>query len=84
MSDDDRLGPPEFCRQEAQERRAEMRRHTLRWSLLFAAIFAFVFFTFWWAGAAVHFGASRVETSTVATWRVSGTLRDARTGAPAP
>jgi len=25
-----------------------MRRHTLRWSLLFAVVFGFVFCTFWW------------------------------------
>ncbi len=82
MADDESPVTPEFWRDEQRGNRGEMRRQTLRWGLLFAVVFAFVFFAFWWAGSAVHFSASRVETSTAATWRVSGAVRDARTGAP--
>lgn len=73
---------PEFWREEELADRREMRRQFLRWGLLFGALLAFVFFAFWWSGRTVHFGASRVEMSTHATWRVRGTVRDARGGAP--
>ena len=82
MADEERPETPEFWRDQEREARGEMRRHALRWSLLFAAIFACVFFALWWAGSAVSFSASRVETTTAATWHVWGTVRDARTGAP--
>jgi hypothetical protein len=84
VADENHPATPEFWRQEQIDERGEMRRQTLRWGLLFAAVFAFVFFAFWWAGSAVRFGASRVETTTAATWRVWGTVRDARSGAPIP
>ena len=84
MADDERPGTPEFWRDEQQHERGEMSRQALRWSLLFFAVFAFVFLAFWWSSSAVHFGASRVQTTTAATWRLWGTVRDARTGAPVP
>jgi len=82
VADEERPETPEFWRDQEREARGEMRRQTVRWGLIFAAILASVIFVVWWATSAIGFSASRVEATTAATWRVWGTVRDARTGAP--
>ena len=56
----------------------------LRLSLTFFLLFAGVFFAFWWSGSAIRFGASRVADTSQPTYRISGLVRDARTGQPIP
>lgn len=68
----------------AVEDREDLRKQVLRWSLIFAALLAAVFFALWWSASAVHFGATRVDQSTPFTWRVTGVVRDAETGRPVP
>jgi hypothetical protein len=53
-----------------------------RWTIAFGLLFAGVFFCFWWSGAAVRFGAARVTDRLVPTWRVFGSVRNARSGEP--
>jgi hypothetical protein len=79
--------PPEpqtFLEEEIQDERSEMRRLFLRLTLGFAALFGFVFFAFWWSGSAIRFGAARVMASNAPTYRIWGTVCDARSGRPIP
>jgi hypothetical protein len=78
------VAPPEFWQQEPAEERKLYRRQIFRWSLLFLALCGGVFFAFWWSGSAIHFGASRVTETTAPTYKVTGKVVDARTGAPVP
>jgi hypothetical protein len=85
MPDEDKFTPqPEFWREEVSEDRRDMRKLMLRWGLLFAGVLAGMFFALWWAGAALHFTASRVDETTRATYKVSGIVRNAVTGVPIP
>lgn len=59
-------------------------RTVLRLAIIFALLFAGVFFAFWWAGSAVRFSAARAADRTTPTWRISGTVRDALTHQPIP
>jgi hypothetical protein len=59
-------------------------RPALRLAIIFALLFAGVFFAFWWAGSAVRFSAARAADRTVPTWRISGMVRDAMTHQPIP
>jgi len=74
----------EFWDEEIRDDRDLARKQILRWSVVFVLLFLFVLFAFWWAGSAIHFGASRVNESTPATYRVFGTVRSAATGQPVP
>ncbi len=82
--DEEPAGQPEFWREEAVAGRRELRRQAVRWGLVFALLVATLFFALWWSASAVHFGATRVEHTTPFQWKVSGTVRDAKTGAPVP
>ncbi len=84
MVDDDRRVSPEFWRDEEVEHRVDMRRQFYRWLLLFSVVLAFFAFALWWAASVVHFSAARIQFRSTATWRVWGTVRDARTGTPVP
>lgn len=75
---------PEFWQEEAKDDRREMQKQVLRWGLLFVLLCCFAGFAIWWASSAVNFSASRVESTTGATYRVKGVVRDASTGAPVP
>ena len=57
-------------------------RPALRLAIIFALLFAGVFFAFWWAGSAVRFSAARAADRTTPTWTISGTVRDAVTHQP--
>ena len=70
--------------QDAAESGDSWVRPALRLALIFALLFAGVFFAFWWAGSAVRFSAARAADRTVPTWRISGTVRDAVTHQPIP
>jgi len=59
-------------------------RTVLRLAVIFALLFGFVFFAFWWAGSAVRFSAARAANHTIPTWIVSGEVRDAVTRQPIP
>jgi hypothetical protein len=83
-SDPDDLRPSSFEEEEAANFRRHLLRQALRWALLFGALFAMVFFAFWWSGAAIRFGASRVADRPEATWRIVGTVRGAATHDPVP
>jgi len=80
----DELRPVEFWQEVALNDRREFRRLLLRWSLIFAALCAFVVFFVWWAGAALRFSATRVDATTPPTYRVFGIVRDRATGQPVP
>lgn len=71
-----------------EEESADLRRHFVRQAtrltLAFALLFGAVFFTFWWSGSAVRFGAARVADRAETTWRVTGTVRDGVTHRPIP
>jgi hypothetical protein len=73
-----------FLEEEIQTERSETRRLMVRMAAGFAALFAFVFFAFWWSGSAIRFGASRVTGSNTPTYRVWGTVRDAQSHQPIP
>ncbi len=81
---DDPSKPAEFWEEEAGAQGEDLRKHLVRWVLVFAGLCAAVFFTIWWASSAVRFSASRVTASTAPSYRVSGVVRDARSGAPIP
>ena len=59
-----------------------MKKQVLRWGLLFGVLFCFVFFAIWWATSAVNFSTSRVDSTTRATYKISGRVRDEANGAP--
>jgi hypothetical protein len=59
-------------------------RPALRLAIVFALLFAGVFFAFWWAGSAVRFSAERAGARAFPTWQVSGTVRDTVTRQPIP
>jgi hypothetical protein len=59
-------------------------RAVLRLAVIFGLLFGFVFFAFWWAGAAVSFTAARAADRSVPTWIVSGGVSDAVTNQPIP
>jgi hypothetical protein len=59
-SDPDDLRPASFEEEEAANLRRHFLRQALRRALTFGTLFAVVFFAFWWSGAAIRFGASRV------------------------
>jgi hypothetical protein len=80
----DDLRPASFDEEESANLRRHFLRQALRWALAFGALFAAVFLAFWWSGAAVRFGASRVAERPAATWRVVGTIRNAATHDPIP
>jgi hypothetical protein len=50
----------------------------------FAIIFGFVYFAFWWSGAAVGFGARRASGQAQPTWHVKGIIRNVITREPVP
>jgi hypothetical protein len=59
-------------------------RTALRFTAAFALLFGGVFFAFWWSGSAIRFGAARTADRAVATWTVSGTVRNSVTHQPIP
>jgi hypothetical protein len=59
-------------------------RAVLRLALIFALLFGFVFFAFWWAGSAVSFTAARAADRSAPTWLVEGVVRDAVARQPIP
>jgi hypothetical protein len=83
-SDPDDLRPASFEEEEAANLRRHFLRQALRWTLTFGTLFAVVFLAFWWSGAAIRFGASRVAERPVPAWRVVGTVRSAATHQPVP
>ena len=83
-SDPDDLRPASFEEEEAANLRRQFFPRILRGTLAFAALFALVFFAFWWSAAAIRFGASRVADRPAAAWRVSGTVRNVATHQPVP
>ena len=74
--------PVSFLEEETANERSEARRQLLRWSLSFTLLFCGVFLAFWWSGSAVRFGAARVADRSVATYRISGIIRNAITRDP--
>jgi hypothetical protein len=50
----------------------------------FTVLFGLVFFTFWWSGSAVRFGAGRAADRVAPSWLVRGTVRSAATHEPIP
>jgi len=75
---------PEFWRDEDSEDRLDIRKMALRWGLTFALLLGGMFFALWWARSAIDYSVSRVDLTTVATYGVSGVVRDAATGQPIP
>ncbi len=76
--------PSNFLAEEIAEERREARRLLLRWMVGFAILFAGVFFAFWWSGAAVRFSAGQVAATNAPSYRVWGTVRNARSGQAVP
>ena len=56
----------------------------LRYGIAFGLLFAAVFFCFWWSGSAIRFGAARVAEKPVASWKVTGSVRNAASGETVP
>jgi hypothetical protein len=82
--EDDRPRQVEFWEEEARKEHTELRKHAVRLGLAFAGLCAGVIFAVWWASSALHFSSSRVTQSTPPTYKVSGTVREASSGAPVP
>ncbi len=83
MEDGDREART-FGEEESADLRGQFFRHAIRLAAAFAVLFAAVFFTFWWSGAAVRFGAERVGDRGTPTWRITGTVRSAASRRPIP
>jgi hypothetical protein len=73
-----------FLQEEIEDERLESRRLLLRWTVAFVLLFGLVFLAFWWSGSAIRFGAARVAAANSPTYRVWGTVRDAKSGQPIP
>ena len=73
-----------FLQEEIDEERGESRRLLIRWVAAFVLLFGFVFLAFWWSGSAIRFGAARLTAANAPTYRVWGTVRDARSRQPIP
>ena len=73
-----------FDEEESADRRQQYVRYALRLAIAFALLFAAVFLALRWSGDAARFGASRVAARGVATWHVTGTVRNAATHEPIP
>ena len=85
MDPEDTPEPPgTFLDEEIAEERFEARRLMVRLAVGFALLFGVVFLAFWWSGSAVRFGAARVTASNTPTFRLWGTVRDARSRQPIP
>ena len=82
--EDDDFRPAEFWQEEARSAQREVRQQLVRYSILFVALCAGVFFALWWAGQTIHFTAARVDSTVKPTWRVFGVVTDAATGEPVP
>ena len=82
MPSEDPDRPGSFLEEEIAEERFEARRLLVRWVIGFGLLFGAVFLALWWSGSAVRFGAARVTASNAPTYRVWGTVRDARSGQP--
>jgi hypothetical protein len=82
VTDDERGAGRDFWTEQAAEDRKDLGRQVIRWLLAFVLLFGGVFYAFWWSGAAVDFGASRVTGSVRPTYKVSGLVRDRVTGEP--
>lgn len=82
--DEDPIEASEFWKEQQAEDRFDMRRQLLRWGLTFAILFGGATLIFWWSGAAIHFGASRVAGETIPTYEISGLVTDAVTGNAIP
>ena len=83
MHPEDHPDPPaSFLQEEIAAERFEARRLAVRWAIGFALLFGGVFLAFWWSGAAVRFSAARVTAANAPSYRVFGTVRDARSGQP--
>jgi hypothetical protein len=65
-----------------QEQAAQLRKYALRWAMVFAALIFVLGFALWWSSRALHFGTSRIEGSTRASYRVHGVVVDRGTGRP--
>lgn len=74
----------EFWQENSEEDRKFYLKQVLKWSLLFLALCVGIFFAFWWSSSAIHFGASRVNESTAASYVVHGIVVDGRSGAAIP
>ena len=74
----------EFWEEQSVEDQRDLRKQAVRWAILFVLLIAFLGFATWWASSAVHFSSSRVDRTTSASYRVTGIVRDAATGAPVP
>ena len=68
--------PTEFWQEAKTADRADLRRYAVRWAMAFALLIAGMFFVLWRSSSAVHFGSSRVEARTAATYRVIGQVVD--------
>jgi hypothetical protein len=82
--DGDTIRPAEFWQEEARLAEREVRQQLVRYSVVFALLFAGVCFAMWWAGQTIHFSAARVDATVKPTWRVFGVVTDASSGEPVP
>ena len=76
--------PRSFLDEEIATERFEARGLLVRCAIGFCMLFGLVFLAFWWTGSAVRFSADRVTSSNAPTYRIWGTVRDARSGQPVP
>jgi hypothetical protein len=75
---------PDFWREESAREREELKKLIVRWAIAFLLVFCLIVYALWWAGQTIRFGASRVEATTTATYRVYGIVRDAAGGVAVP
>lgn len=73
----------EFEESRAEDWR-EQRRQLLRWGIGFLVLFLFAGAAVWWSGAAVKYGATRVQGGGKPSYQISGTVSDAVTHQPIP
>lgn len=76
MGREDQDRPSEFWQEARQSSRGEMRKFAIRWAIAFALLIGGMFFVLWRSSSAVHYGSSRVESRSAATYKVTGRVVD--------
>ncbi len=68
--------------QSPNEDAAQLRKYALRWAIVFATLVGLMGFALWWSSRALNYGASRIQSTARATYKVHGVVVDKTTGKP--
>ena len=82
--EDDVFVVQNFLAEARADDRVAFHRTVVKWILGFVAVFFLAWMIIWWSGSTVQYSAARVENRSKPTYRISGTITDARTHQPVP